>query len=62
MRTNIPKLISSMPNRVPSWVGASASSSGAGPSLTEIAVNRIHFVQEDGLHEIGTAIAQFVRT
>jgi haloalkane dehalogenase len=31
------------------------------PNLTEITVSGLHFVQEDGPDEIGTAIAQFVR-
>jgi haloalkane dehalogenase len=32
------------------------------PNLTEITVSGVHFVQEDSPDEIGTAIADFVRT
>jgi haloalkane dehalogenase len=32
------------------------------PNLTEITVTGLHFVQEDSPDEIGTAVAQFVRT
>ena len=34
----------------------------AWPNQTEVTVPGLHFIQEDSPHEIGTAIAQFIRT
>jgi haloalkane dehalogenase len=35
---------------------------GTWPNLTETTVSGVHFVQEDSPEEIGTAVAEFVRT
>ena len=53
---------SSTPNQGPSSRGRIRDLIRSWPNLTETTVSGLHFVQEDSPDEIGTAVAQFVRT